>query len=125
MPRDVKEWIGKNDDEKIPARVRVRIFDRCDGKCAECGVRIGGSVRAAFDHVVALVNGGENRETNLQLLCLPCHSQKTRSDVAEKAATYRKRLTHLGIKPRKGHPMPGSKASGIRKRMNGTVERRV
>lgn len=125
MTRSVKEWIGKSDDEAIPARVKIRVFDRCNGQCRNCGVRIGASVRPAFDHVVALVNGGQNRETNLQLLCLPCHSQKTQSDVAQKAATYRKRLTHLGIKPRKGRPMPGSKASGIRKRMNGAVERRT
>ena len=30
-----------------------------------------------------------------------------------------------GIKRRKGRPMPGSKASGLRKRMDGTVERRT
>jgi len=31
---------------------------------------------------------------------------------------------NFGLKP-KGRPMPGSKASGLRKRMDGTVERRT
>ena len=96
--REVSEWIGATDDTAIPARVKVRAFDRCSGRCCECGVVIAGAVRPEFDHVVSLINGGENRESNLQLLCVPCHSLKTKSDVAEKATTYRKRAKHIGLK---------------------------
>ena len=121
MPRELKPWVGKSDDEAIPARVKLRVFDRCNGRCSNCGVRIGGSIRPAFDHVVALINGGSNSESNLQLLCLPCHSQKTRSDVAQKTVTYRIRLRHLGIKPRKSRPMPGSRASKFKRKITGEV----
>jgi 5-methylcytosine-specific restriction protein A len=95
MTREVPEWIGKNDDTAIPPRVKVRVFDRCNGQCCECGVLIVGSIRPEFDHVTAIANGGGNRESNLQLLCKPCHGAKTKGDVAEKSVSYRARLRHL------------------------------
>lgn len=98
MTREVPEWIGQNDDSAIPPRVKVRVFERCNGQCCECGVRIVGSIRPEFDHVTAIANGGRNAESNLQLLCKPCHASKTKSDVAEKSVSYRKRLRAIGIK---------------------------
>ena len=98
MSREVPEWIGKTDDQAIPARVKVRVFLRAGGVCAECTLPIVGKLRPAYDHIQALINGGEHRESNLQLLCVPCHAVKTKADVAEKSATYRKRVKHLGIK---------------------------
>jgi 5-methylcytosine-specific restriction protein A len=35
-PRALPEWIGKTADSAVPARVRVRIFDRYEGRC-QCG----------------------------------------------------------------------------------------
>ena len=96
--RSTEEWIGANDDQAIPARVKVRIFDAFGGRCAVCSLQIAGKLRPAYDHSTALINGGENRETNLQLLCVPCHAVKTKTDVAEKSTTARKRAKHLGIK---------------------------
>ncbi|WP_051677266.1 HNH endonuclease [Bradyrhizobium sp. URHD0069] len=98
MSRATDEWIGANDDQAIPPRVKVRVFDKCGGRCADCGLSIVGKLRPAYDHTIALVNAGEHRESNLQLLCVPCHAVKTRADVAEKSVTARKRAKHLGIK---------------------------
>ena len=124
MSRATDEWIGRNDDTPIPPRVKTRIFDR-DGKhCKVCTNPISGSRLPAYDHVVALINGGENRETNIQLLCVDCHKPKTAADVREKSIVARKRMKFLGIAPKKGRPMPGSKASGFKKCMNGEVIRR-
>ena len=88
MPRRVEEWIGKTDDTQIPPRVKLRVKARSNDCCEACGVRVryGGQV----DHILALINGGENRETNLRFLCRTCHAGKTRSDVSEKAKTARK-----------------------------------
>jgi 5-methylcytosine-specific restriction protein A len=33
MTREVPEWIGATDDAAIPARVRVRVFERYEGRC--------------------------------------------------------------------------------------------
>jgi 5-methylcytosine-specific restriction endonuclease McrA len=98
MSRSVAEWIGANDDQAIPARVKVRIFDLFNGRCAICDLPITGKLRAAYDHAVALINGGQNRESNLQLLCVPCHAGKTKADVAQKSKNYRVRSKHAGIK---------------------------
>jgi len=96
--RSTEEWVGKNDDQAIPARVKIRVFDRAGGNCACCTLQIVGKLRPAYDHIQALVNGGSHREFNLQLLCMPCHAVKTKADVAEKSLTARKRKNHLGIK---------------------------
>lgn len=123
MSRSVIEWIGASDDQAIPPRVKVRVFTAFGGRCAVCDLPIAGKLRPAYDHRIALINGGENRESNLQLLCVPDHQVKTRVDVGDKARVYRKRLKALGLRP-KGRPMPGSKLSRFRKRMNGQVEQR-
>src|SRR5690554_2433931 len=102
MPRTVKEWIGADDDTKIPERVRQRILARADHRCEVCGnrIRAGGEI----DHIVALANWRQtkeaphgNRESNLRVLCALCHAAKSRADVAEKSkvAQIKKRLGPL------------------------------
>jgi 5-methylcytosine-specific restriction endonuclease McrA len=91
-------WVGKTDNSAIPPRVKIRVFLLADGKCQNCKRFIAGKLTAEYDHVTALINGGENRESNLQLLCCECHRQKTSADVAEKSVTARVRAKHLGLK---------------------------
>lgn len=94
--RRVPEWIAKHDDEAIPPRVQLRVFGY--GFCQKCGRRLRAG-HWACDHIVALVNGGQHRESNLQPLCIsPCHSDKTRADVAEKSKNYRTRAKAAGIR---------------------------
>jgi 5-methylcytosine-specific restriction enzyme A len=99
--RSTAEWIGASDDSAIPPRVKVRVFIRDGKKCAICTLPILGKLRPAYDHTVALINGGGNRESNLQLLCVPCHAVKTKADVAEKSRVYRKQAKHLGLMPKR------------------------
>jgi 5-methylcytosine-specific restriction protein A len=121
MSRTVAEWIGKNDDSAVPDRVRDRVLKKFDHRCAGCGVAITDR-RWTCDHVKALINGGENRESNMQPLgdrC--CNKAKNRADVAEKAAVYRTRRAYLIRRKPKGRPMPGTIASGVKKKIDGTV----
>lgn len=101
MSRKLDEWIGANDDTAIPPRVKLRVFQKHGGECAICSLHIRGSLLPAYDHITALINGGGNRESNLQLLCLPCHKVKTKTDVAEKSKVARVRAKHLGIKSKR------------------------
>lgn len=90
LARETPEWWGKTDDTwPPPDRVRDRIVARASNCCQICGNRV--RTRGQVDHIVAIINGGENRENNLQFLCQPCHTAKTGKDVAEKATNYRKR----------------------------------
>lgn len=100
--RLLPEWIGRTDDARVPPRVQLRVCDRAGGSCeGTCGRFLSDCKMIYIDHIKALINGGENRESNLQLLCDWCHSNKTRADVALKSHSYKRRTSHAGIKRRK------------------------
>lgn len=123
MSRTVAPWSGKTDDTKAPPRVQARIAERYGRKCAHCGNAIGGGVKMAMDHITALINGGSNSEDNLQPLCIPCHADKTKVDVALKSKTADIAKKHLGIIRPKGNWGAGRNSKWKRK-MDGTTERR-
>lgn len=96
--RTVEEWFGATDDAMPPPHVRLRIVNRFGGQCPKC-TRSLKHVAWDCDHIVALTNGGENREANLQPLCAsPCHSDKTKADRRQKAKTDHVRRSLYGIK---------------------------
>lgn len=102
MSRSVEEWIGDTDDTKVPPRVRLRVFQRAGARCqGPCGRKLSPGDKWICDHVVALINGGENRENNLSVKCVWCDKDKTHADVAQKSDTYDRALSHAGVrKPR-------------------------
>jgi 5-methylcytosine-specific restriction endonuclease McrA len=103
MSRSVGEWVGKNDDEDVPPRVKRRVWLKAGGCCENCGRKTGPGLRGDTDHIIPLEKGGPNRESNLQLLCVQCHKDKTRDEVAEKAKVARTQNKHLGfVKKRQG-----------------------
>ncbi len=99
MTRSVPEWIGKTPDEPFPPRVRLRIFERDGGKC-QCGCNrvIRAGDKWDTDHAIAIVNGGENRESNGRTILTEHHKVKTKSDLKIKSKTARVRGRHLGVK---------------------------
>lgn len=100
MRRTVKEWIGETPDQRVPKRVELRVFELFRGRCAIC-TRLLFRGYWALDHKIALINGGDNRESNLQPVCnVPCHSDKTRADVRDKSKTYQVASRHVGAGPR-------------------------
>lgn len=125
MARSVEEWIGKTDDTAIPPRVKARIVEAQAGICAcGCGVKLGVAGEGIeFDHTAALINGGENRESNLRALRRPCHKGKTAEDVAIKARVARKKAKHLGIRQSKV-ALPCGKKSPWKRKLDGSLVRR-
>jgi 5-methylcytosine-specific restriction enzyme A len=118
MARAVPEWIGKTPDSAIPPRVKLRVWERQGGRCALTGVKINPGDRWEVDHIVALINGGENREDNLQIVLAFAHKAKTKADVDEKAKVARLKQKHLGMRsPKRGLSHPT-----LRKKLNGQVE---
>jgi len=118
--RSLPEWIGKTDDDPIPPRVKLRVFEKAGKQCSLCGILLVGRMLPEFDHRVALINGGKNRESNIVCVCSGCHRNKTKKDVREKSVIYNKRIKRLKLKNRR-RLIPGSKGSGYRKKLDGTV----
>lgn len=122
MSRATDEWIGKHDDAAIPLRVKERVARAAHDLCVKCDRKVGAKLRPEFDHVTPLILGGQNRESNIQLLCHECHGAKTKLDVKLKAKVARVHTKlSLGIRANKGRPMPGSKASKFKRKLNGEV----
>ncbi len=122
MSRKIPEWVGSNDNAKIPIRVRLRIFEREHGICWLSKRKIMPGELWDIHHGKALINGGEHAENNLFPVLQKPHREQTKLDVAEKAKVARKRKNFLGIK--KPSRFPGSKTSGWKKRLDGTVVKR-
>ena len=79
-----------------------------------------------FDHVNADSNGGKPTLENCAAVCPHCNMHKAyHHDTPRAAKLKRQSDKDKGIRTRKSAPIPGSKASGLRKRMDGTVERRT
>lgn len=65
---------------------RLRIW-ALDPHCAKCGDAVAYDVKPhAFevDHKVRLADGGKDEDENLQVLCIPCHEDKTAMEARHK-----------------------------------------
>lgn len=108
-----------------PASVKRRILDKQDNRCAITGLEFTPQDPPEFDHIVAIWLKGKNCESNLQAIRKSVHSRKTKTEATVRAKVNRIRNKELKLNKPKSRPIPGSKASGWRKRMDGTVERRT
>jgi 5-methylcytosine-specific restriction enzyme A len=104
--RTVPEWIGETPQTPVPPRVKIRVFDAHGGRCHVSGKKIAAGDRWDVDHVRALINGGENRESNLAPILREKHKQKTARDVDEKSKVARIRAKHLGLWPMSHFEIP-------------------
>lgn len=117
--RTVDEWIGKTADTRPPKSVIDRLFLRQAGRCALSGRKIGAGATTHADHIVPLKDGGQNRESNLQLVLADAHREKTADENADRAKERRIRLKHAGLWPRSPRPL---KSRGFQKRNGGFHE---
>jgi 5-methylcytosine-specific restriction protein A len=102
--RAVEEWRGATPDAAIPARVKLRIFERCGGKCAITGKKLGVG-EFDYDHIKRLRDGGEHRESNLHVVYRPAHREKTAEENSDGAKADKIRLKHLGLYPKSKTPL--------------------
>jgi len=85
--RAVKEWVGRRPESMPGKLVLLRLYARQNGICA-CGC---GRVmnlnrdRVDCDHRIPLKDGGENRESNLQLMLHEHHVIKTSGENVARA----------------------------------------
>ena len=106
----------------ISTTERVSIFQRTGGVCHLCSGRIQVGEGWEVEHIIPLSMGGDDFGDNLAPAHVKCHRGKTKKDRGDLARAERREARHLGAK-RTSRPLPGSKASGIRIRMNRNVEK--
>lgn len=97
VSRSVPEWIGKHDDQKVPPRVRLRVFDRYEGRCYLTGREIRPGEKWELEHKIPLILGGEHRESNMAPALVDPHKEKTKAEQAIKSKIAKTRKKHLGI----------------------------
>ena len=119
MARSVPEWVGPTPDTRPPPRVRLRVFESHGGTCHLTGRKIRPGDAWELEHVVAIINGGENREGNMAPALRDAHRKKTAQDVAEKSKVNRIKAKHLGIRKVSSLTHPT-----LKRRVDGSVVRR-
>ena len=104
---------------------RLSLFLKRKGTCAACTQKIDAGKVWDIDHILPLALGGTNAPDNLQILCRPCHRSKTtQSDIPRIAKTKRLKAQHLGARAPSIRPIPGSRRSPWKRKMDGSVVRR-
>lgn len=106
------------------AKRKLAVFEAHKGRCHICGERIDGTREPwELEHIIPVAMGGDDDETNAAPAHVACHKDKTKRDVKAIAKANRVRAKHIGAKAKPRNPLPGSKGSGFRKKMDGTVVR--
>lgn len=96
--RELEEWIGATPDTPVPDRVKIRVYRRHRGICHIANRAIRPGEKWDTEHIVAIINGGLNVESNLAPALRDKHKKKTADDLAKKSKTYRQRKFNLGLK---------------------------
>ena len=102
----------------------VRIFDAAEGICHICQTKIHTGEAWQADHVLPLALGGEDDEGNMVPVHECCHRKKTKTDIGRIRKADRQRANHLGVKRKRARPIPGSKNTRWKKKLDGTVVER-
>lgn len=104
---------------------KVAAFQRSGGRCeCGCGVKIIAGDGPEYDHKIEAALDGDNSIENCVVLRKRCHRAKTSTRAATLAKVKRTFEKNAGIRRPTSKPMPGTKASGLKHKMNGDWERR-
>jgi len=105
--------------------LRLNLFMKRKGTCTICYQKIDAGKAWDIDHIIPLALGGTNEPENLQILCKPCHQSKTsQADIPRIAKTKRLKARHLGARSPSARPIPGSRRSPWKRKLDGSVVRR-
>ena len=107
--------------KEFTRRTKLQAWDRTEGHCEECTVKIRPGNGPEYDHRIPCELGGDNSPENCQVLCKNCHGTKTTKKDAPAIAKSRSvRAAYVGANnPR--NPLPGGRNSGIKKKLTGEV----
>jgi 5-methylcytosine-specific restriction protein A len=114
----------------LSAKERRRLFVLHGGLCHVCRLSVD-PVKDRWDieHVIPRAMFRDPREADTDgnmkpCHYNPCHVQKTKADIGRISKAKRTQNKHEGMKRSKYPPMMGTKASGWKRKMDGSWERR-
>ena len=105
--------------QEFSTKTKVAAWNRCGGRCESCGTEIQPGDRVDFDHIIPDGLRKNNDVSNCQVLCRPCHIEKTKTDVTQIAKAKRVEKKHTGAFRQTRRIVPGSKASKWKKPLHG------
>lgn len=111
--------------KKLSPTARARVFLDHDGRCNICTRRIAPGEAWDVDHELPLALGGADDASNWRPAHTSCHrgkGGKTASDIGRIRKADRCAKKHV---LKKKSRMAGSRDSGWKRKMDGTVERRA
>lgn len=103
---------------------KLKMFLDAGGICCVCGQKINGVKEAWDEHVLPLAVGGSNDADNRAPAHEKCAREKSAAETTLRKKAERVAEKHLGARSRKARPLPGTKASGWKKKISGEVVRR-
>lgn len=103
------------------AAQRLKIFLANDGRCHLCTRKIAQGDDWIVEHPKARGLQGSDHIQDMKPAHVDCHKPKTAAEIAIMRKADRMGKAHLGIKRRKGKPIPGSRASRFKRRIDGSV----
>jgi 5-methylcytosine-specific restriction endonuclease McrA len=111
--------------KRFSVKERLALFQKAGGKCCLCGGKIDAArEKWIVEHVRPLWCDGDNSADNVAPAHAKCAAEKTTKEARERGKVRRSALRHMGVKTRKGKPMPGGRDSQWKRLMNGTVVKR-
>lgn len=98
-------------------------WDRCGGVC-QCGCLQPIRGTPEYDHIIEDTLGGGNELDNCAVLDPKCHARKTKARRPEIDKARRGQEKRIGLRESRYRPLAGTKRSGWKRSMDGTISRR-
>ena len=114
----------RNDRRTFRREIKSLAFERTGGHCQKCPapLLVG---NYEYDHVIPWELCHDSSLANCEVLCCPCHANKSRLDAAILAKSDRQRDKHRGAMNKSQRPLPGGRDSGQSKTVSGRVVERM
>ncbi len=104
----------------ISSMRRLKILEAANNHCHICALRIDSGQLWDVEHVRPLALGGLDDDHNLAPAHRHCHAPKTVEDIGRISKAKRQAAKHVGASQSR-NPMPGSKRSKWKRKMDGTT----
>lgn len=125
MARKVHDPYYVEPRKPLTPKQKLKMFIAQKGVCCICKCRIDHVKEAWDEHVNPLWLKGNNKAPNRSPAHAKCARKKTGKEAGDRSKVRTTAQKHFGAgKSRKSPPMPGSRDSKWKRKMNGTMELR-